>query len=81
MTMTNRAPAPQFKVGDKVTAVAFTDCFGKHHPAKTGYTVEKITLHDNRTPPDDFQPYYRVLAYRFEPFASVEGAESFFETA
>lgn len=30
------------KVGDKVTAIAYTDCFGKDHPEVTGLVVDSV---------------------------------------
>ena len=63
----------QFKIGQKVNAIGFTDCFGKVHAVAANLTVEKVTeIKSNSIP-----TYWRVLAA--EGYHQVEGAERFFE--
>ena len=63
---------PKFQVGDKVTAVSFTNCFGQLIPATPGLTVERVELIEPRT----MLPYYRILAASTK--TAVAGEERFF---
>lgn len=67
-----------FKVGDKVTAVSFTDSYGRLVPVTRGLTVHSLRLIEHRG--DSLKPYYRLTAYG-EGLSMVEGAERFFERA
>jgi len=73
-------PQPQFEIGQKVTAISFTNCFGKPVPATPGLTVEHIRL-VTPTANDDMNPYYRIKAVPASGFGYVEGAERFFEAS
>ncbi len=72
----------QFKIGDKVKAIAFTDCFGKPVSETAGLTVETVRL--IKPPPEPAciknpsKPYYRVLARAADGLGYVEGAERYF---
>jgi len=63
---------PIFQVGDRVTAIGFTDCFGRRVQPTTGLTVERVTKLDSPS----MATYFRVLAR--DGFRCVEGAERFF---
>ena len=65
---------PRFAIGDKVTARAFIDCFGKQIKATPGLTVTKIT----KVETGDIPTYFRVLANEEKGLGCVEGAERFF---
>ena len=66
---------PKFRIGQNVTAVAFTDCSGKDHSAITGLTVTCIRLVRGESIPD----YFRYTARA--SWKMVEGAERFFAEA
>lgn len=58
------------KVGDIVTAVSFTDCFGKHHEERNGLVVRSISYVDG---------YYRIKAHKIQnEFEYVEGSEKLY---
>lgn len=67
------APEPQFHVGDRVCAISFVDCFGKHVDAQSGLTVMDVRLVQCTGMPS----YYRILAER--GIIWIEGAERFFQ--
>jgi hypothetical protein len=69
---------PQFKIGDRVKAVAIPDGFPKPAKEVRGLIVASVTKHGGKTMP----PYYRLQAEaidRYQETISVEGAERFFE--
>jgi hypothetical protein len=71
-------PKPKFKIGDKVKALAFVNCFGKQVEEVSGLTVTRVTQDGGVSMPI----YFRVQAETSEPYAKtrlVEGAERFFE--
>jgi len=60
-----------YQIGDKVKAVAFTDCFGEYHPEQRGLVVEIIRLEVCNFIPS----YWRIKAVRADnPSLYVEGA-------
>lgn len=63
---------PQFAVGDKVSRVAFTDCFGEYHAEQCGLTVKSVTMVRGISLPT----YYRVYASGNQ--GQFEGAERYF---
>jgi hypothetical protein len=66
----------QFKLGDKVKAIQFTNCFGKIVEEVSGLTV----VHINHVQVSSIKDYYRVAAEKADgPTNFVEGAERFFE--
>ena len=66
----------EYTIGDKVNAVAFTDCFGKDVVAVLGLTVETVT---EITSVYGAPTYYRIKAV--DGPRMVEGATRFFEHA
>lgn len=65
---------PQFTIGQKVKAIAFTDCFGKDIPERCDLTVTEIRKVDGQSIPS----YYRVKADA-DNGEYIEGAERFFD--
>ena len=74
-------PLPRFKVGQKVTAKAFTDCFKEFHQARTGLIVSKVVrIQPDLPAPCSMAPYFRVKAD--DPKGGYfEGSERFFVEA
>ncbi len=69
---------PQFKIGQKVNAKKFVDCFGKVQEQVNGLTVYSIALIESKS----MQPYYRIKADKANgPVILVEAAERFFAAA
>ena len=78
----------KFKIGDRVTALSFTDCFGNICPEQKNLVVESIRYipikdcHMVELPPPRIptKGYFRVKAVNiYDPWKFVEAAESFFE--
>jgi hypothetical protein len=71
-------PVPKFKVGDKVNAISFVDCFHKVIDAVPGLIVSRVIQMEGCP-----NPYYRVTANHPDECnrTMVEGAERFFEPA
>jgi len=67
---------PQFTLGDKVKAIAFTNCFNEPVAEEPGLTVTDIRL----VPRTDQPSYYRITARDLNEggWRMVEGAERFF---
>lgn len=65
--------AAPVKIGDKVTRIAFTNCFGKHLPAVPGLTVESVRLVECKSIPS----YWRIKAVT-DRGGYFEGAARFF---
>jgi hypothetical protein len=75
-------PQPRFQIGDRVKAVAFTDCLGKPVPEYHGLTVTSVRLIETPVNPHDtnpLKPYYRIVAEGPVSPVYVEGAERFFD--
>ena len=70
-------PKPKFKIGDKVTAIGFTDASGKWNSAITDLTVSSAKLFQGA----GIKPYYRILAVDSKGFSRCEAAERFFDLA
>ena len=70
---------PKFQIGDRVKAIAFTDCFNKTIPEKSGLIVKSVRLVEPTVPGDTMKPYYRIEAHEAHGLGYVEGAERFFE--
>ncbi len=72
----------QFKIGDKVKAVAFTDCFGKPVAETLGMIVETVRLIEPPPEPacirNPSASYYCVMARAADGFGYIEGAERYF---
>jgi hypothetical protein len=68
----------RYKVGDKVNARAFTDCFGKSVHSTEGLTVTQVKRVTSIDWDSTFKPYYRLTA-EGPGRLFVEGAERFFE--
>lgn len=68
----------KFKVGDRVKAIAFTNCFGKPVAEVSGLVVESVSKHGGVYGVDE---YFRLVARhpdRYAQVSMVEGAERFF---
>lgn len=65
---------PKFTVGQRVRAIAFTDCFDKFVPERPGLTVTEINPINGQSIP----AYFRVKADAPDGFTYVEGAERYF---
>jgi hypothetical protein len=62
-----------FKIGDKVKAVAFTDCFGEFHKESSTLTVTKVQKIINDC------PHTRIIAVGDSGYHYIEGGERFFK--
>lgn len=62
------------KIGDKVSATAFTDCYGKHHDRIDGLTVTDV----HTVEVWGITPYQCVMAGKDNPYTRLDGAEHFF---
>lgn len=65
---------PAFTIGQRVKAIAFTDCFDKFVPERTGLTVTEITPINGQSIP----AYFRIKADDADGLGFVEGAERYF---
>ena len=73
--MKNARLTPSFSVGDHVTAVGFTDCFGVKHESVHGLTVRSVQIIDNSA------PHVRLDTIDASGRSRIEGAERFFRHA
>ena len=64
---------PPVRIGDKVTAIAFTDCFGNYHEERPGLVVASVRLVECKS----MAPYWRIMA-EGPGLSSFEGAARFF---
>jgi hypothetical protein len=69
--------APQFKIGDKVTAKSFTDCFQKQIPAVSDLTVTDVRLISCNHIPD----YDLITTEYANGHTAVIASAQFFESA
>lgn len=72
--MASKNNTPKFTIGQRVKAIAFTDCFDKFVPERTGLTVSAITPINGQSIP----AYFRVKADVDNGFEYIEGAERYF---
>ena len=69
--------APVFTIGQRVTAKAFTDCFGKAIPAVPNLTVTDV----RRIETSHIPPYDLVTTVYRNGFTAVIASARFFESA
>ena len=65
-------PIAQFRVGDRVKAISFTDCFGKIQPEVRGLTVYSVEAVVNDC------SHWRLVAIGPDGLNYHEGAHRFF---
>lgn len=63
----------RFKVGDKVKARGFTDCFGKWSEEVDGLTVHSVQYIDNK-----YAPHWRCKAVYADGYRYIEGNQEHF---